>query len=168
MKDIFEEAKRGLDKVVTSTTSDTWVNKDDALRATDQRVTEEFRATPLERRDILTPMEYAVENPTVKDRDVVESTVDEPQVAEGPETKIVTGDFEAEPVSEADVDVVDNPAFRADTADVPSGNIKKVLAWVDGDADRARAALEVENQDDTPRSTLISELEDIIEDEEEN
>jgi hypothetical protein len=32
-------------------------------------------------------------------------------------------------------------------------------AWVDGDSSRARAALEVENKRDHPRSTVVSSLE---------
>ena len=41
----------------------------------------------------------------------------------------------------------------------PEGSSKDVLDWVGDDQDKAREALAVERASDSPRSTLISELE---------
>ena len=46
---------------------------------------------------------------------------------------------------------------------VPDGNIKEVLDWVDGDKDRARAAVDAEKRSDDPRPTLIHKLKKVIE-----
>ena len=45
---------------------------------------------------------------------------------------------------------------------VPDGSTADVLAWVDGDKDRARRALEKEQATETPRKGLSNELNDII------
>jgi hypothetical protein len=45
---------------------------------------------------------------------------------------------------------------------VPSGTTKEILAWVDGDADRARQALEVEEAHDEPRKGVVKALNEII------
>lgn len=45
------------------------------------------------------------------------------------------------------------------SSDVPEGTSREILAWVDGDAGRAQAALDAENGRTAPRVTLISELE---------
>lgn len=161
MKNIYSEAQRGLNQVVTSTTSDTWVNKNEVLRKQDQRLAEQFRAVPLTQDEVGT---------TVKDRDLVDGKVDEPVIQEGDRVQNVTGDYDVEPVSAEDVDVVENPAFPpVETSDVPSGTIKKVLAWVGDDKDRAQAALDAENADESPRKSLVEKLEEmILTDEEEN
>lgn len=46
---------------------------------------------------------------------------------------------------------------------VPTGSADHVKAWVGDDLERAQAALEVEEERDKPRSTLIAHLEAIIE-----
>ena len=43
----------------------------------------------------------------------------------------------------------------------PSGTAAEVLAWVDDDPQRAQTALEAENCQDNPRTTLVSKLEAI-------
>lgn len=48
--------------------------------------------------------------------------------------------------------------------EVPSGNIASVLSWVGDDKDRARRARDAESQKDSPRSSLIERLDNIIED----
>ena len=45
---------------------------------------------------------------------------------------------------------------------VPDGTIAEVMEWVGDDPVRAQQALDVENAAETPRSTLISQLEAII------
>lgn len=46
--------------------------------------------------------------------------------------------------------------------EVPAGPAKDVLAWVGDDSDRAVAALEAEEQRDSPRTTLVAALEKVI------
>jgi hypothetical protein len=46
-------------------------------------------------------------------------------------------------------------------SEVPRGTSNDVLTWVANDPERAQQALEVENQRETPRSTLVSQLEGI-------
>ncbi|MFG3585131.1 hypothetical protein [Streptomyces sp. NPDC047990] len=41
------------------------------------------------------------------------------------------------------------------------GTAKEVLAWVDGDQDRAQVALDAEQAKDSPRSTLVKTLQKI-------
>lgn len=45
---------------------------------------------------------------------------------------------------------------------VPSGTTKEVLAWVNGDKDRARRALEAEQADSSPRKGVVNELNEIL------
>lgn len=45
---------------------------------------------------------------------------------------------------------------------VPKGTVKEVLAWVATDKERAAAALEAEEKDETPRKGLIHELKERI------
>jgi len=48
------------------------------------------------------------------------------------------------------------------TDDVPDGTVQEVLDWVGPSVLRAIAALDVENLKETPRSTLVAALEEII------
>ncbi len=48
-----------------------------------------------------------------------------------------------------------------DETDVPDGSAAQVLAWVNGDPDRAQTALDVEVERETPRVTLTAALEKI-------
>lgn len=52
-----------------------------------------------------------------------------------------------------DPDGGESPGLR-----VPEGSEREVLAWVDGDADRAAAALGVEEARETPRKGLLGKL----------
>jgi len=56
--------------------------------------------------------------------------------------------------------VVEETAPAEDT--VPEGTIKTVLAWVDGDVDKATLAYEYEESSESPRTSLLTQLEDII------
>lgn len=47
-------------------------------------------------------------------------------------------------------------------AEVPDGTAQVVLAWVDGDAVRARAALEAEQDRPTQRRTLLARLQALV------
>lgn len=68
------------------------------------------------------------------------------------ETEADSGDDEAAPDGD-DADQADGGD------DVPSGSIADVLAWVDGDPDRARAALQAEQaRGDRARTGLIEPL----------
>lgn len=58
----------------------------------------------------------------------------------------------------------ENVATPEPTSDVPSGTVREVLEWVGDDQDRAEQALAAEKEG-AKRSTLISELEDILDDE---
>jgi hypothetical protein len=64
-----------------------------------------------------------------------------------------------EPAAEAPpVETVD-PDTRAD---VPDGTAAEVLAWVDGDAERALLAYDVESAREKPRSTLLAKLDELV------
>lgn len=55
------------------------------------------------------------------------------------------------------------PDYLDQGGPVPSGNIGEVLAWVNGDAGKAKAALAAEEaSDNKPRTTLVDELNQII------
>lgn len=47
-------------------------------------------------------------------------------------------------------------------AQVPDGSEREVLAWVDGDQDRAAAALRVEEARETPRKGLLGKLQQLV------
>ena len=47
--------------------------------------------------------------------------------------------------------------------EVPSGSIKEVLDWVDGDKEKAKVALDAE-KDGAGRKTLVKELEELLDD----
>lgn len=46
--------------------------------------------------------------------------------------------------------------------EVPEGSVAQVLAWVGDDSDRARRALEAEQERPTPRQTLVAQLNERI------
>jgi len=57
------------------------------------------------------------------------------------------------------VDDVDGRRRRPDDAGtVPSGSVKKVLAWVGDDQERAAAALNIESERSKPRTSLTDPL----------
>jgi hypothetical protein len=41
----------------------------------------------------------------------------------------------------------------------PEGTVDEVLEWVGGDPEKAQRALDAENESDSPRSTLVTQLE---------
>ncbi len=47
--------------------------------------------------------------------------------------------------------------------DTPDGSTKEVLAWVDGDVEKAQLALDKENEHESPRKGLVRELNEILE-----
>lgn len=49
-------------------------------------------------------------------------------------------------------------AKDADPNAVPSGTVPEILTWVGEDADRAKRALDVENENERPRRGLIKQL----------
>lgn len=53
-------------------------------------------------------------------------------------------------------------AAGGSNADVPDGTVKEVLDWVGDDSARARAALEAEQAKDSPRSSLVGQLNDKV------
>lgn len=86
----------------------------------------------------------------------VQETVAEP-VPE-PEQAVV-GEPTVEPTPEPVEEVVEEPTV---VYDVPVGTSFEVITWVDNDVDRAAAALARETADDSPRKTLIRELNRIL------
>lgn len=46
--------------------------------------------------------------------------------------------------------------------DVPTGTVAEVLAWVDGDPDKAQLALDAEHARALPRVTLVADLEKLL------
>jgi hypothetical protein len=46
--------------------------------------------------------------------------------------------------------------------EVPEGSITKIMKWVDGDSDRAKAAYEVEQAEEKPRTSLLGQLEELF------
>lgn len=81
-----------------------------------------------------------------------------PPVEKKPETPkepVASAVGAAEPESETVPEQVLEP--------VPSGTSGEVLAWVGGDQDRARQALDTEQQRDKPRSSLVAKLEKLAE-----
>jgi hypothetical protein len=60
------------------------------------------------------------------------------------------------PVVEDDGD--DLPPAGPDADPVPDGSITDVMAWVDGDQDRAERALDAELHREPQRATLVSQL----------
>lgn len=47
-------------------------------------------------------------------------------------------------------------------SDVPEGNVEGVMTWVGDDKDRAKAALESEEEAEKPRKTLVAKLKELI------
>jgi hypothetical protein len=67
-------------------------------------------------------------------------------------------------VGETGPEIVDLPAGEVVTVspppvdEVPDGTAEQVLAWVDGDPDRAARAIDAEQSRDKPRSVLLANL----------
>lgn len=56
----------------------------------------------------------------------------------------------------------DGPGVDTDGDGVPEGSARQILAWVDGDRDRAAQALAAEQGREAPRSTLVAALEKLV------
>lgn len=54
----------------------------------------------------------------------------------------------------------DREAYESEP--VPEGTTAEIMDWVGDDADRAQRALDAENENDKPRKTLVSQLENMI------
>ncbi|MER6942496.1 hypothetical protein ABT294_00610 [Nonomuraea sp. NPDC000554] len=70
------------------------------------------------------------------------------------EARSVVGPFEPEPVQES-------PPADEDVLNI-DGTISAILIWVGDDQERAAQAREAESARDKPRSTLISQLDEIL------
>jgi hypothetical protein len=58
---------------------------------------------------------------------------------------------------------------RPESNEVPTGTTVEILNWVGDDRDRARRALDAENENKAPRKTLVPQLEALLrKDENEN
>ncbi len=51
------------------------------------------------------------------------------------------------------------------TVELPQGTTKELVAWVDGDLVRAQAIIDAELATDQPRKGLLSELQELVNDE---
>lgn len=77
------------------------------------------------------------------------------------EEKTIPVEEQSPPVEEAgNTQAVSNETNSVE--EVPDGNIKEVLAWVDNDKERAQLALDKELEGDE-RVTLVRDLKEIIE-----
>lgn len=56
----------------------------------------------------------------------------------------------------------DGPVVDVAGDGVPDGSAKDVLAWVDGDPERATAAWDAEQARDKPRATLLADLTKLV------
>lgn len=76
-----------------------------------------------------------------------------------PEAKPSTPEAPAAPVAGAgDSDAGTAPEEPAGNVPPVDGTIDALMAWVDGDKDRAKTALEAEQAKDKPRSTVVKRL----------
>lgn len=55
----------------------------------------------------------------------------------------------------------DEQVDETEDDEVPEGSVDEVMEWVGDDPDRAQAALDAENESDSPRSTLVQKLESL-------
>lgn len=69
-----------------------------------------------------------------------------------------------EPKPEPTKDAIIAP--DAKEGDVPDGTVPEVLNWVGDDKERAQKALDKENENAKPRKGLVSSLEELLSDEE--
>lgn len=59
-------------------------------------------------------------------------------------------------------DPAPDPGLGAAAEPVPDGSEREVLAWVDGDPERAAAALRAEEARETPRKGLLGKLQQLV------
>jgi hypothetical protein len=85
------------------------------------------------------------------------------QVTEGQEFEGPFAEFLVNGRCPVDVIAADNASERSDGdggLDI-DGTAAQILDWVGDDPERARAALNAENEKDKPRSTLVKKLEEL-------
>lgn len=150
--DFDKEMHKDLDKVVVTTSNTDWVNPHDKLA---EEVNVQFRATLVSREEVKNKVSESVDGLPVKDRDLVDGKVHVPTDLEDGSDSILDDKTGAdEPEVEVEVDDAES--------EVPEGTVREVLDWVDGDAEKAQKALDVENAKENPRKSLVSQLEDIV------
>lgn len=150
--DFDKEMHKDLDKVVVTTSNTDWVNPHDKLA---EEVNEQFRATLVSREEVKSKVAESVDGLPVKDRDLIDSKVHVPTDLEDGSDSILDDKTDTdEPEVEVEVDDAES--------EVPEGTVREVLDWVDGDAEKAQKALDVENAKESPRKSLVSQLEDIV------
>ena len=69
------------------------------------------------------------------------------------------------PVEDSNVTEEEDPKNSETVEDnepVPSGSIDVVMSWVGSDPDRARRALDAENENAKPRASLIGQLKALL------
>ena len=66
------------------------------------------------------------------------------------------------PTKKVNAESVDTAPDTEVVEEVPTGTISEVKAWVGDDKDRARLALDAENDKDDPRVTFVEYLEDML------
>ena len=148
--DFDKEMHKDLDKVVVTTSNTDWVNPHDKLA---EEVNVQFRATLVSREEVKNKVAESVDGLPVKDRDLIDGKVHVPTDLEDGSDSILD-----------DKTDTDEPEVEVDDAEseVPEGTVREVLDWVDGDAEKAQKALDVENAKENPRKSLVSQLEDIV------
>lgn len=158
-----KEMQKDLDKVVVTSTYTDWVNPEDKQA---KGIDEKFRATLVSREEVKNKVAESVDGLPVKDRDLIDGKVHVPTDLEDGSDSILDDKTDAdEPEVEVEVDAdTDEPEVEVDDSDseVPEGTVREVLDWVDGDAEKAQKALDVENAKENPRKSLVSQLEDIV------
>ena len=145
-----KEMQKDLDKVVVTSTYTDWVNPEDKQA---KGIDEKFRATLVSREEVKNKVAESVDGLPVKDRDLIDGKVHVP-------TDLEDG---SDSILDDKTDTVE-PEVEVDDAEseVPEGTVREVLDWVDGDAEKAQKALDVENAKENPRKSLVSQLEDIV------
>ena len=148
-----KEMRKDLDKVVVTSTYTDWVNPEDKQA---KKIDGKFRATLVSREEVKNKVAESVDGLPVEDRGLIDGEVEVP-------TKLLDdaavaeisndGDVSEEPVSEES---------ESNSGSVPGGTVREVLEWVDNDTQKAQQALDVENAKESPRKSLVSQLEDIV------
>lgn len=159
--DFDKEMHKDLDKVVVTTSNTDWVNPHDKLA---EEVNEQFRATLVSREEVKNKVAESVDGLPVKDRDLIDGKVHVPTDLEDGSDSILDDKTDTdEPEVEVNTDTVESEVEVDDAeSEVPEGTVREVLDWVDGDAEKAQKALDVENAKESPRKSLVSQLEDIV------
>lgn len=167
MSNFDDEMKRGLDDIVKKTNYRDWVNPENKQ---DEKIAEDFRAVPVSQSEVEESVSESVDGLPVKDRDLLDDSVEPVQVGDDVKEDHVVVEQSGEAVrgnlegnGPTNYIATSTDSSESDSqSDVPEGSIKEVTAWVGDDKDRAQAALDEENKKDNPRKSLVEKLEDII------